>query len=139
MRYTFADKRFNRLDYISLSKYDHRQHFESFLSVYGMRMSCRHHDTLPFFQKVFLAVYRDFAYAVNTSYEGVSAKFVRVDFFSLVKGEKRYAQRVVLRKRLADDLSFPICRFVLERKHFGFGYLFYSRYDVLPRYSLFTI
>lgn len=39
---------------------------------------------------------------------------MRADFFSLVKGEKHYAQRIVLRKRLADDLSLMVCHLVFE-------------------------
>lgn len=60
-----------------------------------MRMTYRHNYTLPFFEDIFLAVYRDFANAVETRYESVAARLVLAYFLTFIE-----------RKQLTDTALF---------------------------------
>ena len=85
-------------------KHNNQQHLELLLPVDRVGMPRGHHDGVALVQLVGNAVDRDAADAVQAGDERVAAGGVRADLLILVEGEERDAQRVVLRKRAADDL-----------------------------------
>lgn len=52
---------------------------------------------------------------------------MRTDFFTLIKGKKRYAYRIVLCQRLADNLTILIFNLIFKNEHFSFRYIFHMR------------
>ena len=68
-----------------------------------MRVPGGHDDALALAEQILLAVDGDAAHAVETGHEGVPAGLVRADLLTLIEGEKRHAQRGVLRELLSSD------------------------------------
>ena len=101
----------------AVSKNNHQQHFKVFLSIYCVRMSCRHHNGLPLLEEIIDSVDGDFSHSVQTGDKGVPAGFMGADFLPFVKGEQRYAHSGVLSQRPADHLSRLIGNLILQHQH----------------------
>ena len=103
------------------SEHHDEQHLEWLLPIHRVRMSGGHDDALALAEQILLAVDGDAAHAIETGHEGVAAGLVRADLLTLIEGEKRHAQRGVLRERLAYDLPLLIGDLVLERQDLCLG------------------
>lgn len=81
-----------------------QQHFEALEAEHRVRNSLGHDERFARLEDVFRATDGELSRTVKHRDHGIAARGMRGDFLSLVKGEDRHADQLVLHERLAYDL-----------------------------------
>ena len=107
-------------------EHDDQKHFEALLAEDGVRMAGGHHDGFALVQNMRLSIDGNTAGAVQAGDKRVAAGGMRADFLILIEGKQRHADGVILRQRLADNLSILIRNLLLEREHLSLCDVFHG-------------
>mgnify|MGYP003087147289 CR=1 FL=1 len=95
-------------------------------------MAGGHEDGLALVEDVLHAVHGDAPLAVHTQHQRVAAGLVGADLLSLVEGEQRNADGIVLRQRLADHLTGLVGHLLLHGQNGGNVVILHHGRKLLP-------